>query len=138
MRQCASGNNGCGTTRTGRPDELESVHRMTSGEPRKLAVLGSPIAHSKSPALHRAAYSVLDLDWSYAAIEVTEEELRGFVESRDERWLGLSLTMPLKRAAIPLLDRSEALVTATGSVNTLCLSTVAGKRVVSGYNTDIH
>jgi len=108
------------------------------GESRKLAVLGSPIAHSKSPALHRAAYGVLGLGWSYEAIQISEEELRGFVESRDELWLGLSLTMPLKRAAIPLLDRSEELVALTGSVNTIRLDTVAGGRVVSGYNTDIH
>ena len=42
---------------------------MTSGA--RLAVLGSPIAHSKSPALHAAAYGVLGLDWSYTALETT-------------------------------------------------------------------
>ncbi|MDQ1562719.1 MAG: shikimate dehydrogenase, partial [Actinomycetota bacterium] len=69
----------------------------------RLAVLGSPIAHSLSPALHRAAYDVLGLDWDYEAIEVTTESLRDFVTSRDETWRGLSLTMPLKRDILPLL-----------------------------------
>ncbi|MDQ1555223.1 MAG: shikimate dehydrogenase, partial [Actinomycetota bacterium] len=70
----------------------------------RLAVLGSPISHSKSPLLHRAAYAALSLDWQYEAVEVTGATLPGFLASRDESWRGLSLTMPLKRDVLPLLD----------------------------------
>ena len=58
----------------------------------RLAVLGSPIAHSKSPALHRAAYERLGLDWAYDAVEVDGAGLAAFVASRDATWRGLSLT----------------------------------------------
>jgi shikimate dehydrogenase len=65
---------------------------------RRCAVLGSPIDHSLSPVLHRAAYAELKLPWTYEAIEVEERELPGFIAGRDRSWRGLSLTMPLKRA----------------------------------------
>lgn len=119
---------------------------MTAGGPHQLAVLGSPIGHSKSPALHRAAYAVLGLDWTYDAIEVTEASLAGFVESRDTTWRGLSLTMPLKRAVMPLLNSCEDLATITGSTNTVLFSQRSGRRdglgdgerVLTGFNTDVH
>jgi shikimate dehydrogenase len=61
----------------------------------KAAVLGSPIAHSLSPALHRAAYAGLGLDdWTYEAVECDEAALAAFVTSRGPDWAGLSLTMP--------------------------------------------
>ena len=63
---------------------------------RRAAVLGSPIAHSLSPALHRAAYAGLGLDWTYDAFEVDEAGLAGFLAGLDGSWAGLSLTMPLK------------------------------------------
>jgi len=111
---------------------------MIEGEPRKLAVLGSPIAHSKSPALHQAAYSVLGLDWSYQAIEVSEDSLADFISSRDDSWLGLSLTMPLKRAIMPLLDRCEDLAQLTGSTNTVLFGKLGDRHILSGFNTDVY
>lgn len=111
---------------------------MIAGEPRQLAVVGSPIAHSKSPALHRAAYGVLGLNWKYEAIEVSDHALAEFVNSRDESWHGLSLTMPLKRAVMPLLDRCEDLAVVTGSTNTVLFAHEDGQRVLSGFNTDVH
>ncbi|HEY4269586.1 MAG TPA: shikimate dehydrogenase [Galbitalea sp.] len=100
----------------------------------RLAVLGSPIAHSQSPALHRAAYSTLGLDWSYEAIEVKDGELRSFIAERDANWVGLSLTMPLKRDVLPLLSHRAALVDQTGSANTV-LFTPDG---IAGFNTDVY
>ncbi|MDQ1464459.1 MAG: shikimate dehydrogenase, partial [Actinomycetota bacterium] len=76
----------------------------TTTSPRRAAVLGSPIAHSLSPVLHTTAYRVLGLAWSYEAIECDEDQLPDLLEGLDETYVGLSLTMPLKRAVIPLLD----------------------------------
>ncbi|MEU4067850.1 shikimate dehydrogenase [Streptomyces wedmorensis] len=102
---------------------------------RRAAVLGSPIAHSLSPVLHRAAYAELGLDdWSYERFEVDEAALPGFVAELDRSWAGLSLTMPLKRAIIPLLDEVSDTAAAVEAVNTVVLRE-DGRRV--GDNTDI-
>ncbi len=89
--------------------------------PRRLAVLGSPIAHSKSPVLHAAAYAALGLDWTYEAVEVAEEALPDFIDAcaRDAEWRGLSLTMPLKQAVIPLLNDVDRVASVTGAANTV-------------------
>ncbi|MEU2078825.1 shikimate dehydrogenase [Streptomyces sp. NPDC013489] len=102
---------------------------------RRAAVLGSPIAHSLSPVLHRAAYAALGLDdWSYERFEVDEAGLPGFVRELDDSWAGLSLTMPLKRAVIPLLDGISDTAASVEAVNTVVLRE-DGRRV--GDNTDI-
>jgi shikimate dehydrogenase len=100
----------------------------------KAAVLGSPIAHSLSPVLHRAAYLALGLDdWTYEAIECDEAGLAGLVGSLDQQWAGLSLTMPLKRTVLPLLDHADPLVAVTGGANTVVFRS-DGRY---GYNTDV-
>ncbi|MFE5219006.1 MULTISPECIES: shikimate dehydrogenase [unclassified Streptomyces] len=102
---------------------------------RRAAVLGSPIAHSLSPVLHRAAYDELGLtDWSYDRFEVDEAALPGFLGELGAEWAGLSLTMPLKRAVIPLLDEISATAASVDAVNTVVL-TEDGRRL--GDNTDI-
>jgi shikimate dehydrogenase len=101
---------------------------------RRAAVLGSPIAHSLSPALHRAAYADLDLDWTYAAIDVDVEALPAFLATLDDSWAGLSLTMPLKEVVIDLLDEVDAVARAVRAVNTV-LPAPTGWR---GTNTDIY
>jgi shikimate dehydrogenase len=100
----------------------------------RAAVLGSPVAHSLSPVLHRAAYHALSLDgWTYDAIECDEQRLPGLLGSLGPDWAGLSLTMPLKRAVLPLLDLAQPLVTGVGAANTVLLR--GGRRV--GHNTDV-
>jgi shikimate dehydrogenase len=101
---------------------------------RRAAVLGSPIGHSLSPVLHRAAYATLGLDWSYEAIEVDEAGLAAFLDGLDESWAGLSLTMPLKRTVIPLLHGLSATAAAVDAVNTVLLPG-DGRRI--GDNTDV-
>ncbi|MFC7266318.1 MULTISPECIES: shikimate dehydrogenase [Streptomyces] len=102
---------------------------------RRAAVLGSPIAHSLSPVLHRAAYKELGLsDWSYDRFDVDEEGLPGFFEGLGPEWAGLSLTMPLKRAVIPLVDEISETAASVEAVNTVVF-TEDGRRV--GDNTDI-
>ena len=103
----------------------------------RLAVLGSPIAHSLSPRLHRAAYSVLGLDWHYEAIDVSENELAAFVAERGAEWVGLSLTMPLKHGIRPMLDHRDELSILTGSTNTVRFSHEGGSRRLDGFNTDV-
>jgi shikimate dehydrogenase len=100
---------------------------------RRCAVLGSPIAHSLSPVLHRAAYAELGLDWEYDAVEVREDGLAAFLDGLDGSWAGLSLTMPLKRAVMPLLDEASDRAAQAGAANTVVLD--AGRRV--GHNTDV-
>jgi len=99
-------------------------------------VLGSPIAHSLSPALHRAAYAALGLDeWRYDRYEVDETGLSAFLDGLDPAvWAGFSLTMPLKRAVIPLLDDITDTAASVEAVNTLVLG--PGGRL-TGDNTDI-
>ncbi|MEU9370210.1 shikimate dehydrogenase [Streptomyces avermitilis] len=102
---------------------------------RRAAVLGSPIAHSLSPVLHRAAYTELGLsDWSYDRFDVDEEALPAFFGRLGPEWAGLSLTMPLKRAVIPLLDEITETAASVEAVNTV-VCTQDGRRV--GDNTDI-
>lgn len=105
------------------------------GGSRRAAVLGSPIAHSLSPVLHRAAYGELGLvDWAYDLFDVDEAALPGFVEGLGPEWAGLSLTMPLKRAVIPLLDEVSETAASVEAVNTVVFKE-DGRRV--GDNTDI-
>lgn len=101
--------------------------------PTRLAVLGSPIAHTKSPGLHRAAYRVLGLDWEYSAIEMHGRGLRALIDGLDDSWRGLSLTMPLKHEVLPLLDEVEEPAATTGAANTVLFD--AGTR--RGFNTDV-
>ncbi|QLE71208.1 shikimate dehydrogenase [Streptomyces rectiverticillatus] len=102
---------------------------------RRAAVLGSPIAHSLSPVLHRAAYAELGLgEWTYDRFEVDEAALPAFLDGLDGSWAGLSLTMPLKRAVIPLLDEVSETAASVEAVNTIVF-TEDGRRL--GDNTDI-
>jgi shikimate dehydrogenase len=98
-------------------------------------VLGSPIAHSLSPTLHRAAYASLGLtSWTYTAIECDEaglpERLRALA---DDGLAGVSLTMPLKRTVMPLLAEVDGWATTVEAANTV----VFGDEGWRGANTDV-
>ena len=83
------------------------------------AVVGSPIAHSRSPVMHRAAYDALGLDdWTYEAVEVGDGGLAG-VAALDGDWAGLSVTAPLKREAAALATTETDVVRELGVANTL-------------------
>lgn len=102
---------------------------------KRAAVLGSPIAHSLSPRLHSAAYRALGLTgWTYDRYDVTEDALPSFLDRLSGPWAGLSLTMPLKRAVIPLLDQVSGTAAAIEAVNTVVF-TDDGRRL--GDNTDV-
>lgn len=103
----------------------------------RLAVLGSPIAHSLSPTLHEAAYAALGLGWSYGRHEVASGGLDAFVAGLGPEWRGLSLTMPLKREVLPLLDRTTPLVDELGVANTVAFRREGSAVVRAGANTDV-
>jgi shikimate dehydrogenase len=97
-------------------------------------VLGSPIAHSRSPQLHLAAYRALGLaDWTYERIECGADELPAVVRAFGPEWVGVSVTMPGKFAALAFADEHTARAELVGSANTL-LRTPRGWRA---DNTDV-
>jgi shikimate dehydrogenase len=101
---------------------------------RRAAVLGSPIAHSRSPQLHLAAYRALGLDdWSYERIECSATELPALVGGFGPEWVGLSVTMPGKFAALQFAAERTRRAELVGSANTL-LHTETGWRA---DNTDV-
>ncbi|OOL29361.1 shikimate dehydrogenase, partial [Rhodococcus rhodochrous] len=97
---------------------------------RKAAVLGSPIAHSKSPLLHLAAYRALGLtDWTYERIECTGEQLPALVAGLGPEWVGVSVTMPGKFAALEFATERTDRAVLIGSANTLV-------RTADGWRAD--
>ena len=100
------------------------------------AVIGSPIAYSLSPVIHRAAWERLGLagDWEYRSAEVDRGGLGAFIAGLDPQCRGLSVTMPCKQAVMPLMDVVDPLAAAVGAVNTV----VPGAGVLTGFNTDVH
>ena len=101
---------------------------------RRAAVLGSPVAHSRSPQLHLAAYRALGLDdWTYERIECTADQLPTLVSGFGPEWVGVSVTMPGKFAALEFADERTQRAQLVGSANTL-VRTATGWRA---DNTDI-
>jgi shikimate dehydrogenase len=107
---------------------------VTSGPPRRAAVLGRPIGHSLSPVLHRAAYRALGLErWSYDAIDCGADELAALVGGAGPEWAGFSVTMPGKRAAFEVADRRTDGAELVGAANTL----LPGPDGWTAANTDV-
>src|SRR3954468_16130684 len=102
----------------------------------RCAVLGDPIDHSLSPVIHNAAYEALGLaGWRYDAVLVANGHLATYVGGLDpSQWRGLSLTMPLKREALPLVGSHDQWVAATGVCNTILLDPDGSRH---GLNTDV-
>jgi shikimate dehydrogenase len=96
---------------------------------RRAAVIGSPIEHSLSPVLHNAAYAALGLDWEYTRLECAESEVSALVSSLGPEWVGLSCTMPTKRAALAVASSVTERAAAVGAANTLV-------RTDSGWHAD--
>lgn len=102
---------------------------------RLLAVVGDPVAHSLSPAMHNAAAAALGLDTAYLALRATRDTFPALARALLAAGAGLNVTIPHKRAAAELLagDALPAVVRRTGACNTLWRD-VAG---VAGDNTDV-
>lgn len=105
----------------------------------RAAVLGHPISHSKSPALHLAAYGKLGMDIAYTALDLTEQALPAFMEQvrTQQGWRGLSVTMPLKSGMFAEVDEVRGVARTLGVVNTVAFEEVLGSVRRIGYNTDV-
>lgn len=122
-------------------DELANLYRVhrISRETSVTGIVGSPVAHSASPAMHNRAFAELDLDFVYLPFEV--EDLRNFFDHfvrkdiREIGWnlSGLSVTIPHKREVVSLLDEINETARKTGAVNTI----VRKDNRLIGYNTDV-
>lgn len=102
---------------------------------KRLAVLGQPISHSRSPAMHSAALAELGLapEWSYEAVEISPEGLEARVRAMPgEGFVGANVTVPHKLAALELADQPSGAAIQIGAANTL--SFVGGR--VLAENTD--
>lgn len=103
---------------------------MTS---KHFAVVGDPISHSLSPAIHTAAYKFLNLDWDYTRYQVPDGALESFTQSEGKDLTGLSVTMPLKLEAASFASIGDSIVGQLGVANTLLR--VSNQLVA--YNTDV-
>lgn len=105
----------------------------------QLGVLGQPIAHSMSPAIHREAYRVLGLPWQYEPFDLPESGFEAFVMSKGAEWRGFSITMPLKEEAFRLAAVVDPVAAESEVVNTYLqlTSTPAGQPRWAGFNTDV-
>jgi len=111
-----------------------SQARPISGHTALLGVLGDPVRHSLSPAMHNAALAELGLDWIYLALPAAPAELTGVVQGLEAMGCrGLSVTIPHKQAVAALCRELTPLAERIGAVNTLIPLAEGGWR---GTNTD--
>ncbi|KAJ9628126.1 hypothetical protein H2204_009528 [Knufia peltigerae] len=109
----------------------------TSSYDRVAYLVGNPIAHSRSPELHRTIYSTWGKNWAQCLYETTD--LDGFIKylKKDAKCMGSGVTMPFKVAVIPYLDELTEEGKAIGAINTIFFKTAAdGSRIYCGTNTD--
>jgi shikimate dehydrogenase len=106
---------------------------MISGRTRVLALIGQPVGHSLSPAMHNAAFAEDGLDFVYVCLDVDPEALPAAVLGlKALKFRGFNVTMPHKRAVVPLVDGLDDVARVSGAVNTVVID-ASGMR---GYNTD--
>lgn len=99
----------------------------------KLGVIGFPIQHSLSPAMHNAAIAELKLDFDYSAYEVKLQDLKTFLQKlKNGEIKGINVTIPHKQEVIKYLDQVDPLAKKINAVNTIVEKN--GKLI--GYNTD--
>ncbi len=110
---------------------MHGFNKLTMA-PKKFGVIGFPIKHSLSPAMHNAAYKSLGMDYQYRAYEVKPEELGDFISSaKAGGFAGLNVTIPHKVSAVVHMDELSSEAHLIGAVNTIKF----GKKT-TGYNTD--
>ena len=104
-----------------------------SGTTRLLGLIGTPVGHSKSPQMYNYCFQKFNQDFAYFAFDVTEENTEKAINSlKLLNFRGANVTMPLKNAVIPFLDRLSPAAKAIGAVNTI----VNDDGVLTGHITD--
>ena len=107
--------------------------RLISGTTRVCGIIGDPIGHSMSPAIHNAAFAEMGIDYMYVPFRVRQEQLGKAIQGmRALNIRGLNVTIPHKVTVIPFLDELDPLAERIGAVNTI----VNDDGVLRGYNTD--
>lgn len=105
----------------------ETVQPAINAATRLCAVLGAPIRHSASPAMHNAAFDALGLNWRYLAFEVAPKNLRAAIEgAKAMGFAGLNLTVPHKLLAVEMMDALDESAETWGAVNTIRFESSAG------------
>ena len=106
---------------------------MIGGKTQLLALIGNPVGHSLSPAMHNASFAAEGLDYVYVALNVEPDDVPAAVRGAAALgFRGFNVTMPHKRAMIPLMDDLDEAARLSGAVNTV---SIEGNRLV-GHNTD--
>ncbi len=104
-----------------------------TGKTKLCGIIGDPIEHTMSPAMHNAAFEALGIDYTYLPFRVRPEELKNAIAGLKALGIvGLNVTIPHKVAVIPLLERIDPLAGKMGAVNTI----VNEGGLLTGYNTD--
>ena len=104
-----------------------------SGTTTMLGLIGTPVEHSKSPAMYNHCFQKFGLDWAYLAFDIPQEKAGDAVQAiRTLGMRGANVTMPCKNAVIPYLDRLTPAAEAIQAVNTI----VNENGTLVGYNTD--
>ena len=107
---------------------------MITGATRLTGVIGWPVAHSRSPAMHNAAFAALGLDWVYVPLPVPLERIGEAVRGLPALgFAGANVTVPHKQAVIPCLEELTPVAKAVGAVNTIA---VRGDGSLTGDSTD--
>lgn len=110
------------------------IHTVVVEEMRTYCIIGDPVSHSLSPAMHNAAFKSLSMDDVYIAYKVSSHELESSVESlRSVKISGFNVTIPHKIAVLQYLDEVDLLSRKAGAVNTV--ASIDGR--FKGFNTDI-
>ena len=113
--------------------EREELTLQISGTTTMLGLIGTPVAHSKSPAMYNHCFQKFGLDWAYLAFDVPAERTGEAVAAiRTLHMRGANVTMPCKNAVIPFLDELTPAARAIQAVNTI----VNEDGVLVGHNTD--
>jgi shikimate dehydrogenase len=112
---------------------------MIDGETQLVGVMGWPIAHSLSPAMHNAAFDALGMNWCYVPLPVHPTQVAAAIAGlRALRFRGCNVTVPHKEAVIPYIDQLPPHVARFGAINTLILhQDERGQCTISGENTDV-
>ncbi len=106
---------------------------MIGGSTRLLGLMGHPVGHSLSPRMHNASFLAEGMDYIYVAMDVSPEDLPAAVTGASALgFRGFNLTMPHKRAILPLLDSIDEVAAVSGAVNTVVIEDKRSR----GYNTD--